>query len=133
MRERVAAALVREADRGHRAMLPRELGGDVPGLIGACIVDDGDPGGVGDPLLDVGEDGGDAASQLVESIFQVTKVTRPLMSVSKICDERMKAEFDAQKATITCIKTGKVLCVFKRVGGLYVAKMRLKLPFRRPA
>ena len=72
-------------------------------------------------------------TQAVKSIFQITKVTRPLMSVSKICDEGMKAEFDSKRALIKDIKTGKVLCVFKRVGGLYIAKMRLKQPFPRQA
>ena len=64
------------------------------------------------------------------STFQVAKVTRPLMSVSKICDGGMTATFDRHKAVVRD-ERGKIVCVFRRQGGLYVCKMKLR-PFQRP-
>ena len=61
----------------------------------------------------------------IRSTFQVARVTRPLMSVSKICDADMTCEFNKVRAVVRD-KNGKVVCVFHRRGGLYVAKMKLK-------
>ena len=62
------------------------------------------------------------------STFQIAKVTRPLMSVSRICDGDMTATFDKHKAIVRDA-SGKVVCVFRRQGGLYVCRMKLKAPF----
>ena len=73
---------------------------------------------------------GDAEVNTISSTFQIAKVTRPLMSVSKICDSGLTATFDKDKAVIRD-SSGKVVCTFKRHGGPYVCRMRLKTPFRR--
>ena len=75
-----------------------------------------------------------AAGNMIKSVFQVAEITRPLMSVSKICELGHKCIFDDEKAEVIT-KNGKVLCTFKRKGGLYVAEMTLKAPegFQRPA
>jgi hypothetical protein len=71
---------------------------------------------------------GDPSSQL-RSIFQIAKVTRPLMSVGKICDNGMQVTFDDDKAEVRDKKDGSLLCVFERKpGGLYLCKFRLKAP-----
>ena len=69
----------------------------------------------------------------INSTFQVARVTRPLMSVSRICDNDLTAHFDKEKAVIK-ISKGKVICVFRRKGGLYVCRLKLKpsSPFTRP-
>ena len=66
----------------------------------------------------------------IDSVFQVAKVTRPLMSVSKICDGGFTAHVDDQRAVIKD-KSGSIVCIFQRRGGLCVCKMRLKSPFTR--
>ena len=67
----------------------------------------------------------------VRTTFQVAKVTRPLMSVSKICDAGMTMRFTATMAVIEDQK-GKEVCRFIRKGGLYVATMKLRNPNYRP-
>ena len=70
----------------------------------------------------------------MNSIFQIAAVTRPLMSVGKICDEGHNITFDAVHAIVR-EKSGTEICRFERSqGGLYVAKMRLRSPagFGRP-
>ena len=73
------------------------------------------------------------ASSDIKSLFQIAAVTRPLMSVGKICDEGLKVEFDS-KAAVVKDKSGREVCRFERqVGGLCVAKLRLRAPgFGRP-
>lgn len=62
------------------------------------------------------------------SVFQIAAVTRPLMSVGKICDEGHNITFDATQAIVRD-QSGAELCKFHRTpGGLYVAKMRLRNP-----
>ena len=65
----------------------------------------------------------------VQSIFQIAAVTRPLMSVGKICDEGHNMIFDNVSAVVRS-KDRQELCRFHResAGGLYVAKFRLKSP-----
>ena len=67
--------------------------------------------------------------------FQVADVSRPSMSVSKICDADLAAKFDKEKAVVRDAK-GRIVCVFRRRGGLYLCKMKLrgpkaKAPFQR--
>jgi hypothetical protein len=70
----------------------------------------------------------DSNSQL-KSVFQIAKVTRPLMSVGKICDNGMQVTFDHDRAVVRDRKDGSELCVFERkAGGLYLCKFRLKAP-----
>ena len=64
----------------------------------------------------------------VTSIFQIAAVTRPLMSVGKICDEGHNVTFDATSAVVRD-SGGAELCRFTRKpGGLYVAKLKLRNP-----
>ena len=78
------------------------------------------------------EVGGDVRG--LQSCFQVAQVTRPLMSVSRVCDQGLRCIFDDEQATVVDKKTGKEVTVFQRRGGLYIAKMKLKAPagFTRP-
>ena len=65
----------------------------------------------------------------VSSIFQVAKVTRPLMSVGHICDQGLTVTFDKLHAVVRDPK-GVEVCRFTRgPSGLYTAKMKLKAPF----
>ena len=87
----------------------------------------------GQVTLNLESDGAGKAN-LIKSVFQVAEITRPLMSVSKICDLGHRCIFDKDKAEVIS-KDGHVLCSFERKGGLYVASMKLKAPegFHRPA
>ena len=61
-------------------------------------------------------------------MFQIAAVTRPLMSVGKICDEGHSITFNAIMAVVHD-KEGEEICRFNRVpGGLYVAKLKLRSP-----
>ena len=64
----------------------------------------------------------------ITSIFQIASVTRPLMSVGRVCDEGHNVTFDAEKAIVRSA-ANEELCRFVRTpGGLYVAKLKLKNP-----
>ena len=68
----------------------------------------------------------------VDAMFQVADVCRPLFSVSRICDKGdNKMIFDKRKAVVVSPK-GKILCVFRRQGNLYIAQMKVKNP-RHPS
>ena len=69
----------------------------------------------------------DGSSKDLCSVFQVAEITRPLMSVSRICDQDLDCWFSKKFAKILD-SDGKVLAVFERVGGLYEAKMKLRAP-----
>ena len=61
-------------------------------------------------------------------MFQIAAVTRPLMSVGKICDAGPNITFDSVQAIVRD-KGGSELCKFHRTpGGLYVAEMNLRNP-----
>ena len=65
----------------------------------------------------------------LRSVFQIAKVTRPLMSVGKICDNGMEILFTDQRAVVRDKSDGTELCAFERKpGGLYIGKFRLKAP-----
>ena len=64
---------------------------------------------------------------------KLPKAVAPLMTVSQICDGRLFVGFTEVKADVTD-KQGRAVCTFVRQpGGLYVAKLKLKAPFGRPA
>ncbi len=73
------------------------------------------PNGVGD------------GEEKISTVFQVADVTRPLWSVSKVCDAGYDVKFSKKQATILD-EHGQPVCVFERQGGLYVARMRLRNP-----
>ena len=70
-------------------------------------------------------DGGN--SNNINSVFQVAWVTRPLTSVSKICDATVAAIFDREKAIVRDEKR-RIDCVFRRQGGLHVCRMKVEAP-----
>jgi hypothetical protein len=88
----------------------------------------------GEVTLNLAADGSKSSVNLIKSVFQVAEITRPLMSVSRICELGHRCVFDLDKAEVIS-KSGTVLCTFVRRGGLYVAQMKLKAPegFHRPA
>ena len=63
----------------------------------------------------------------VQSTFQVAEVSRPLMSVSKICDQGYSCLFTKEGAKVLDTE-GKTVCKFARSEGLYVSSMRLRPP-----
>ena len=69
-----------------------------------------------------------------KSVFQSAKVTRPLMSVAKICQNGYSCIFSATEAVVKD-KEGKAVCRFRREGGIYVSRLKLRAPtpFTRPA
>ena len=68
------------------------------------------------------------ADRDLQSIFQIAAVTRPLMSVGKICDEAHEITFNAVMAVVRN-NDGSELCRFHRnSGGLYVSKLKLRSP-----
>ena len=80
--------------------------------------------------MNLGIEQGNATGRIA-SVFQIAQVTRPLMSVGRVCDEGHSVTFSATTAEVRN-KDGKVVGTFRRKdGGLYVAKMRLKQPFVR--
>jgi hypothetical protein len=72
-------------------------------------------------------DGGGAKGRVIRSTFQSAKVTRPLWSVGRICDEGFDVKFNKTEALILT-KQGKVVCRFERRGGLYIARLQLRNP-----
>ena len=64
----------------------------------------------------------------LQSVFQIAAVTRPLMSVGRICNEGHSITVDAATAVVHA-KDGSEVCRFQRNGsGLYVAKLKLRSP-----
>ena len=64
----------------------------------------------------------------LHSVFQIAAVTRPLMSVGRICDQGHSVTFDSVMAVVKSAD-GSELCRFERqAGGLYVAKLKLRNP-----
>ena len=57
------------------------------------------------------------------SVFQIADVTRPLYSVGRMCDAGCSVSFTKDQATVR--KGAKVMAVFKRQGGLYVADLEV--------
>ena len=68
----------------------------------------------------------------IMTTFQMAQVTRPLMSVSKVCDSGLWVKIDKDMATIMDANN-KEVCRFLRRGGLYVAKMRMRNPHYKPS
>ena len=75
-----------------------------------------------------------SADRDLQSTFQIAAVTRPLMSVGKICDTGHTVTFSDVMAVVRA-KDGSELARLHRVnGGLDVAKLKLRNPvgFPRP-
>ena len=69
----------------------------------------------------------DQSGLLMSSIFQVAEITRPLMSVSRICDQDMVCIFEKTHARVVDPK-GNTVARFERDGGLYTCAMKLRKP-----
>ncbi len=63
-------------------------------------------------------------SNSIQSTFQIAEVSRPLYSVSHICDEGCEVHFCATHAWVT--KGDKEIARFPRERGLYVAEMAIQ-------
>lgn len=82
---------------------------------------------LGERELRVGVDKEARNEGIVESVFQIAQVTRPLMSVGKVCDGGAEVLFTAKEDIVS--KNGREICRFTRTnGGLYLVNMRLKQP-----
>ena len=78
---------------------------------------------LGESRLNLSDDGKD-----LQSVFNIAAVTRPLMSVGRICDQGHNITFDASHAVVRSFD-GAELCKFERQnGGLYFAKLTLRNP-----
>jgi hypothetical protein len=78
---------------------------------------------LGESSLNLADEGKD-----LQSVFQIAAVTRPLMSVGRICDQGHSITFNALMAVVHAAD-GTELCKFQRQpGGLYVAKLKLRKP-----
>jgi hypothetical protein len=108
--------------------------GDIPGYLVQASVgsrrgqeflmgDGGTIPNLGESSLNLSDDGRD-----LQSVFQIADVTRPLMSVGRICDNGHSVTFNAMFAVVHAAD-GTELCKFERQpGGLYVAKLKLRSP-----
>ena len=70
----------------------------------------------------------EGATKPPNTVFQACNVTRPLCSVSKVCDTSpdTSVTFNSQKAVV---KRGqRTIATFRRRGGLYMARMKVKRP-----
>ena len=70
---------------------------------------------------------GDGVKMPVTTNFQVAAVTKPLLSVGKVCEQGHTVVFSKEGAKILDPKQ-RVLAHFQRSGGLYVSTMTLKAP-----
>ena len=64
----------------------------------------------------------------VSTMFQVAAVSRPLMSVGRLCNNGMDILFKKDRADLLAPDGNVILSVGRQVCGLYVAKLKLKRP-----
>ena len=67
-----------------------------------------------------------SGDEIIHTTFQAADITKPLWSVSKICQAGYTVMFDKAHATIYHVETGEEVGVFPTRNGLYVGTMRLK-------
>jgi len=60
------------------------------------------------------------------SSFAVTEVTRPLESVSRMCDQGLEVLFTKTEAKVRDAQTGKFIASYPRRGGLYTRTVKAK-------
>ena len=60
--------------------------------------------------------------------FQLAKVSRPLMSVGRLCDAGMDVLFKKDRADVLATDGSVILSFERQSGGLYVARLKLKKP-----
>ena len=61
------------------------------------------------------------------SVFQSAQITRPLMSVAKICKNGYRCNFTEDAANVVD-QQGATVCTFTRQNGIYVSRMKLRAP-----
>ena len=61
------------------------------------------------------------------SVFQAAQITRPLMSVAKICKNGYRCHFTEDSANVVD-QQGTTVCEFRRQNGIYVSRMKLRAP-----
>ena len=83
----------------------------------------------GDKILNEGEAclNLSAGKRQISSTFQIARVTRPLMSVGKICDAGHEVTFTKVCAIVRDLR-GREVCRFARKGGLYLINFKLRAP-----
>ena len=64
----------------------------------------------------------------MSTMFQVAAVSRPLMSVGRLCDNGIDILFKKDRADVLASDGSAILGFERQVGGLYVAKLKLKRP-----
>ena len=69
-----------------------------------------------------------SGDETIRSTFQAAEITKPLWSVSKICQAGYTVVFDKAHATIYHVESGEQVGVFPMTNGLYVGTMKLKNP-----
>ena len=70
----------------------------------------------------------ESVGRRLSSVFQIAAVTRPLMSVGKICDEGHEVIFRADMAVVNDTKGSEIGRFTRSHGGLYLGKMKLRAP-----
>ena len=80
---------------------------------------------LGESRLNLTETG---TSGNMQAVFQIAAVTRPLMSVGKICDNGHSITFNNVMAVVVDSEGNEVCKFHRNNGGLYVAKLKLRSP-----
>ena len=68
----------------------------------------------------------------LEATVQITKITRPLLSVTQITENFDISVFCKRDEDVVLIAQNQPLAVFKRKGGFYVADMKVRNPKFKP-
>ena len=64
----------------------------------------------------------------VATTFQVANVSRPIMSVDRLCDVGMDMRFKKDRTDVLAPDGGVILSVGRQAGRLYVARLKIKKP-----
>lgn len=67
----------------------------------------------------------DVRLNTLDSVFQIAQVTRPIMSVSKVCGVDVTCTSDKHRGIVRDSK-GNAVMEFKRHGGIYIARLTIK-------
>ncbi len=68
----------------------------------------------------------DSSGVLSAASFAVIEVSRPLQSVSRICDQDLEVLFTKTEAKIRDPRTGRFVATYPRRGGLYTRTVRVR-------
>ena len=88
----------------------------------------------GQVVLNLDADDDQGSVTRLAAAFQLADITRPLMSVSQLCEQGFRVEFKDTHALVID-SSGRTSCKFQRSGQLYTSQMVLKAPetFHRPS